>query len=66
MVTCVFLAQAVILFTACLIVTPLNLSSPSTDLVTSDYCLLSSLTAVSALFDHGVDSMELVIFIELI
>ena len=28
-------------------VTPLNLSSPSDDLVTSDHCLLNSLTAVS-------------------
>ena len=53
MVNCVFLAQTVI-FTACLMVTPLNLSSPSNDWVISDHCLLNSLTAVSALFGHGV------------
>ena len=53
MVNCVFLAQTVI-FTAGLMVTPLNLSSPSNDWVISDHCLLNSLTAVSALFGHGV------------
>ena len=45
MVNCVFLAQRVI-FTACLMVTPLNLSSASNDWVISDHCLLNSLCAV--------------------
>ena len=52
-VNCVFLAQTVI-FTACRMVTPLNLSSPSNDMAMIVHCFLNNLTAVSALFGHGV------------
>ncbi len=53
MVSSAFLAHTVI-FTACLMVTPLNPSSPSHDVVMIDHCLLNSLAAVSALFGQGV------------
>ena len=52
-VNCVFIAQTVI-FTACQMVAPLNLSSPSNNVAIRVHCFLNSLTAVSALFGHGV------------